>query len=134
MTGRGAVEPIQRGVIALRRRGKSRKIWLRRNIVNPSASKHPEDVCPRGVVLWIQLCRVRWDKEPSPVPFCTMKRISTFSCEQWQIKKGLHRKHPMGCRFMDSFVLGQVWGGIPSSKQSFGSADYMSMRTYLFDS
>ena len=36
--------------------------------------KHPEDVCPRGAVLWIQLCRVRWDKEPSPVPL--QKRIN----------------------------------------------------------
>ena len=34
-------------------------------------AKHPEDVCPRGAVLWIQLCRVRWDKEPSPVPVPT---------------------------------------------------------------
>ena len=30
--------------------------------------RHPEDVCPRGATLRIQLCRVRWDKEPSPVP------------------------------------------------------------------
>lgn len=72
------------------------------------------------------MVRVHCTKHADPIRF-TMKRISTFSCEQWQIKKGLHRKHPMGCRFMDSFVLGQVWGGIPSSKQSFGSADYVSM-------
>ena len=31
--------------------------------------KNTPRTCPRGAVLWIQLCRVRWDGEPSPVPF-----------------------------------------------------------------
>ena len=35
---------------------------------SPTAQKHPEGLCPRGVALRISLCRVWWDGEPSPVP------------------------------------------------------------------
>ena len=65
------------------------------------AKKHPEDVCPRGAVLpsprrgkgdrlrwmrsprsgfWIQLCRVWWDGEPSPVPLLTVPH-PTVKCQ-----------------------------------------------------
>ena len=34
----------------------------------PSRRKTPRGLCPRGAVLWIPLCRVRWAEEFSPCP------------------------------------------------------------------
>ena len=53
-----------------------RRVSLRRRMVVVlripcPALKTPRGRCPRGAALWIQLVRVRWGEEPSPVPFCT---------------------------------------------------------------
>ena len=70
--------------------------------------KHPEGFRPRGVALRIQLCRVSWDKEPSPlshppISFVGLFRLNTIAPSQvgqkppWFMHLGL-------CHFLTTFI------------------------------
>ena len=72
----------------------------------PTAQNTPRTAInsPRGAVLWIQLCRVSWDKEPSPVP-CWQNRPPVLQSICIKTPRG---RLPSGCHVMDSVVPGQA--------------------------